>query len=431
MCGIAGFCRHPDDNFNANTLAKELLLGIEERGRDATGAAWRDRHGETIVQKYDINATKFTPLLALDKRAPVAVLHTRLATQGDPSNNLNNHPIRAEHIVGIHNGMVSNDWELFADAKNYHRQGRVDSEAIFATIARVDDKFTLTDALEAPEARMALAWLDDHDTRDEVLHIARGDGSPLVVGQTHAGTLIFASTEKAVLRGAKAVGLDLPYLEEVGEGEYFTVFQGRIVNVEKFAPRPQFYSYSYSNRKSSGVLIPSGSTTTTTTRATTGTFGGDYLDMKYLDVDTPITLMPYKDAAELNKTRDRNVSAWVEDHTHDVQTGEALSDHDIFEQAAQQGAFLRPGSWVTTYVKDEVCDAQVYRMPRTFPEGDYILRVLIPVTDVAGEVIGLEAVFLARSAFQLEGEDMHIEPAEVVTDDADNEPKELMLNASN
>ena len=42
MCGIAGFCINDADHKKLKTrsIAKSLLLAIQERGEDATGAAW-------------------------------------------------------------------------------------------------------------------------------------------------------------------------------------------------------------------------------------------------------------------------------------------------------------------------------------------------------------------------------------------------------
>ena len=40
MCGIAGFSLKPNSGIDPGVLAASLALGIESRGRDATGCAW-------------------------------------------------------------------------------------------------------------------------------------------------------------------------------------------------------------------------------------------------------------------------------------------------------------------------------------------------------------------------------------------------------
>ena len=62
------------------------------------------------------------------------LVHVRDYTKGHPSIAANNHPIRHGAVVGIHNGIIVNDDELF-DRHGFERaepEMTVDSEAIFA-----------------------------------------------------------------------------------------------------------------------------------------------------------------------------------------------------------------------------------------------------------------------------------------------------------
>ena len=61
--------------------------------------------------------------------------HCRWPTQGSPENNLNNHPQVVGNIIGVHNGVINNDHELFASfSKVIDRQAEVDTEIIFSLI---------------------------------------------------------------------------------------------------------------------------------------------------------------------------------------------------------------------------------------------------------------------------------------------------------
>jgi amidophosphoribosyltransferase len=61
--------------------------------------------------------------------------HCRWPTKGRASNNLNNHPIVAGNVIGVHNGVITNDDELFESFDNViERQARVDTEIIFQMI---------------------------------------------------------------------------------------------------------------------------------------------------------------------------------------------------------------------------------------------------------------------------------------------------------
>ncbi|MBW2675440.1 MAG: hypothetical protein JRD89_18860, partial [Deltaproteobacteria bacterium] len=62
----------------------------------------------------------------------VILLHTRAATQGEPSNPNNNHPIYYKNgTVLIHNGVIHND-DTLKRIHNLHTDGEVDSEIILA-----------------------------------------------------------------------------------------------------------------------------------------------------------------------------------------------------------------------------------------------------------------------------------------------------------
>jgi glucosamine 6-phosphate synthetase-like amidotransferase/phosphosugar isomerase protein len=56
--------------------------------------------------------------------------HTRMPTKGSRWRNVNNHPLVAGHVVGVHNGIIVNDDRIFAHT-GLPRSGEVDSEVIF------------------------------------------------------------------------------------------------------------------------------------------------------------------------------------------------------------------------------------------------------------------------------------------------------------
>ena len=229
MCGIAGFCLSADEKVDAPQLSRSLLREIMSRGKDATGAAWVEYDktaGKTkvVVSKAPVAATRFDPFL---KTMPMwtrrAILHTRWATKGDPQNNLNNHPIVSGSVIGVHNGVLSNDDALFAHLP-VMRHGEVDSEAAFALLDYT--KHHPANVLESLRGRAALAWFDANDKRD--LHLARVSGSPLVVGQTYGNSLVFASTMPLLVKAIANTRLELQWVEEIGESTYLRVRDGKI-----------------------------------------------------------------------------------------------------------------------------------------------------------------------------------------------------------
>lgn len=250
MCGIAGANLSPNEKVNAKRVAKAMLLAIEHRGMDATGFAYRDRTGAIQVHKADIQASKFVKRnLCLDRGANGFIAHTRFATQGQPAWNENNHPIATGGIVGVHNGHVNNDDALFReiDAIVLGREpgtvriAEVDSEAIFALLA-YGQYDRVTEALEMVTGGAAVAWLDDAD-KENVLHLARLNSSPLICGETEGGSILFASTQQAVEAGARAGGMTLKMIRDIPEGTYMTVVDGEWDVVNTFEPAP-YYRYT-------------------------------------------------------------------------------------------------------------------------------------------------------------------------------------------
>lgn len=236
MCGIAGYCLSPKEHQSAdiNSLAGQMLLDIEHRGTHATGSAWIDRHsGGRVIRKAPIPATHYVRKAKdLCHRAQTAIMHTRWATQGTPKNNSNNHPIPRGRIVLTHNGHISNDRDLFKQLR-VNRIGAVDSEAVTALLAFGGDH--PTQLLTEMEGTASLAWIEQD--KPDILHLARVNSSPLWLGQTYRGSLVYGSTEDTIENASIMLDSDLAWKHSALEGEYFMVKAGKIVEYDTFTPR--------------------------------------------------------------------------------------------------------------------------------------------------------------------------------------------------
>lgn len=233
MCGLAGLSTSPTDRkINARKAAEALLMGIQSRGRHATGAAWyRPEHDDVALTKVPAPAARFIPARGhlLPKQTPAMILHTRYATHGTVTERGNNHPVVHGAIMGTHNGVLKNPAELYARAGRTAAH-EVDSEAVMALLN--------TDAHPAevlPHLRgdAALAWIDLRDPA--TLHLARVTGRPLCIAQTAGGSLLYASTLHALQDTARECGLKFDYVEEVPEGTYLKVVDGMLAEVTKLS----------------------------------------------------------------------------------------------------------------------------------------------------------------------------------------------------
>lgn len=232
MCGIAGFSISDKDHrkVNCQDLAKALALQIQRRGRDATGIAWSQHDSDgcgVYYMKDAVAADEFVESLdQIAKHTRTAIIHTRYATKGSPRNNDNNHPILVGETVGIHNGSIRNDDEIIKQVGT-GRTGQVDTEAIFRLIDASPDPVK---ELHRLEGTAALAWLKTDEPT--TLNLCRVAYSPLFVGTTIGGSIVFASTEQMLRTAAMQAGVRLDKVKEIPEGMYLKIRNGEVIDVD-------------------------------------------------------------------------------------------------------------------------------------------------------------------------------------------------------
>jgi glucosamine 6-phosphate synthetase-like amidotransferase/phosphosugar isomerase protein len=231
MCGIAGYSVDEASGIDRTLAAQALLAGIAERGSDAVGLAFRDAGGRVTVRKQQTGASALIDALQVPPASAHVLLHVRDYTKGHPTIDANNHPIRHGAVVGIHNGIIQNDDQLFAThgIERAQPEMTVDSEAIFALVNARPGEVT---ALEELEGALATAWLDERQA--EVLFLARGVGRPLWIGRGRH-ELFFASTRSALELVERALRIHLR-LDEVAEGRLLHVVGKSIVETTHFRP---------------------------------------------------------------------------------------------------------------------------------------------------------------------------------------------------
>ena len=231
MCGIAGYSLSPESSVNRTLSAQALLAGIAERGADAVGYAHRGAGCAVTIHKRRSGASALLDEVDVPRDATQALVHVRDYTKGHPRIEANNHPIRHGAVVGIHNGIIVNDEEIFAryGFGRAHPEMTVDSEAIFALAEHADGDGAV---LEELHGAMATAWLDERAA--STLFLARGVGRPLWVG-TAARELFFASTRDALGVLERTLRLTLRK-REVDEGTLLRVDGGRVTSSERFRP---------------------------------------------------------------------------------------------------------------------------------------------------------------------------------------------------
>src|SRR3954449_3818920 len=231
MCGIAGYSLSAASSVDRTLAAQALLAGIAERGADAVGYAYRSDVAPITVCKQRSGASQLLDRVFVPGDTTQALIHVRDYTKGHPSIEANNHPIRHGSVVGIHNGIIRNDEEIFS-AHGFERAAprmTVDSEAIFALM---EARPSSVEALNELYGSMATAWIDERTP--EVVHLARGVGRPLWIGQGREA-LFFASTKAALELVESYAGVSLEK-SELETGTLVTVTGGTVSERDSFQP---------------------------------------------------------------------------------------------------------------------------------------------------------------------------------------------------
>jgi glutamine---fructose-6-phosphate transaminase (isomerizing) len=231
MCGIAGYSLSPASTVPRTLAAQALLAGIAERGADAVGYAHRGQGASVSVHKRRSGASELLDELHVPAASTQVLVHVRDYTKGHPTIEANNHPIRHGSVVGIHNGIIVNDEEIFAryGFERAHPDMTVDSEAIFALAEHSEGT---PEALEELYGAMATAWLDERAA--SILFLARAAGRPLWIG-TGGKELFFASTRDALEVLERSIRRTLRK-REVDEGTLLRIEDGRVAGTARFQP---------------------------------------------------------------------------------------------------------------------------------------------------------------------------------------------------
>jgi glucosamine 6-phosphate synthetase-like amidotransferase/phosphosugar isomerase protein len=192
-----------------------------------------------VVTKQRTAASRLLDRIEVPEHADELLIHVRDYTKGHPSIPANNHPVQHGPVVGIHNGIITNDDELLAPHSCARAEPRmtVDSEAIFALAAHSQND---PRALEAIAGSMATAWLDQREPG--TVFAARGVGRPLWLGRGR-NEVFFASTRRALEIASEYTGVRLR-MSELRDGTFLALRDGHVAQNSRFRPDSSYVEES-------------------------------------------------------------------------------------------------------------------------------------------------------------------------------------------
>ena len=202
MCAISGYYLLKSSKIEPKKLVEisvKLLRAGQNRGRDACGFYANGKivkQGKTFSQAHKV-LRELKKIIAEKPR--IALFHNRQATQGSPTNNANNHPLRVEKWVAIHNGIISNYVEKRDKLKLNWDENVVDSLLIPYILNRSEKENNISKIRELRYVSGSLACGLVNEEYPKTLYLV-SDGVPLVVAFIPKyKILLFASEEKMIL----------------------------------------------------------------------------------------------------------------------------------------------------------------------------------------------------------------------------------------
>ena len=213
MCGISGLAFNGigEDLSYKRRLINQLLVNLQDRGKDASGIALiNTKENNIIVFKMPIKAKELVKEEGfntfLDRNlgnSNLVLLHARATTQGNASDNQNNHPIlnKNNNTVLIHNGMINN-YKTLKDELKLSCDAEVDSEIILKLYEH--HKGNMDKVTTDLSGSYTFALYDKGN-----LFCFR-DNNPLNFGYIKKkGVLVFASTDDIMKEATKSENLFL------------------------------------------------------------------------------------------------------------------------------------------------------------------------------------------------------------------------------
>jgi len=212
MCGIFGVvfqCGAEVSQKEFREILEHVAESAESRGKDSSGMVLRHISRPVIdVFKGNLRISELISnremSRALDsfamehsagkKGVSVAIGHSRLVTNGSQLQDYNNQPVVKDGIIGIHNGIITNEEEIWSLNPGLKREYEIDTESLLAlTASELEKTTTVAKAFGAAASQIrgtySVALLFE---RRPVLMLATNNGS-LYYLSDGASFLVFAS----------------------------------------------------------------------------------------------------------------------------------------------------------------------------------------------------------------------------------------------
>lgn len=288
MCGIVGYSAPKDNNFNLKDMKLLLVYNSLERGEDALGIfsplnGMKKEAGKPVdlLNKFDIKEDNYF------------IGHVRAHSSGGKLDK-DAHPFVHDNLTGVMNGTVTNIWSLVTKYSLKVNNYSVDSDALFAIIAK-NKNFNVLGEIAG-----GCAVLMNDSNNSNILYVYRNIGRPLYRGTLNSAMYISSIRESLNIIGCSQI-------KEFKENTMYTIIDGVIkyntkIKQDEYKPYTTSTNYNTTNKDLVGQWLMFD--TNNNWHAEKYTYGDYYYCFDYSRKDQ-FTIMVYDDfgnAHEESKT---------------------------------------------------------------------------------------------------------------------------------
>lgn len=249
MCGLFGFYSK-NTTIDTVQLFQELAINSESRGLHATGYAALNE-GHIHIHKLPVSASNFT-FDRLYLTLPEACLgHVRHATQGNPKDNINNHPFRSKRFAFVHNG------SLKLAGQHIPTKSNCDSERMFRLFLKY---YSACHVVERAIELMGKEFINESfaccllDRQTQKIHMFRNSKRPLwIVRIPQMQSIFWASTQEIIDETMKHYGLEYSSFQ-TKTNTIYTVDNELSIDKQTMNWKEQVYSYKHFYKSSNSVV---------------------------------------------------------------------------------------------------------------------------------------------------------------------------------
>lgn len=267
MCGIFGLMVHENANINSSFIRDSLVTLAElseSRGKDSSGLVFRNAlenqmevfkgtvtlhdllKNRTVKDQIDKMLRVYQKQFSLINKTAFSVIgHSRLVTNGTQLNEVNNQPVIKDGVIGIHNGIIVNENELWLKHSDIKKEYEIDTEVMLSLVRKYlrsgwDVAAAISKTVVEIFGTVTAAFLfDDLDK----LAVTTNNGS-LYILTKGSELFVFASEEYFLKVLAEKMNLELNNGCKIWQ---VTPGKGFVLDLETFSLQEFLFTSEYNN----------------------------------------------------------------------------------------------------------------------------------------------------------------------------------------